>query len=209
MLTIQILVVGQLQTNCYLISDPVTHEAIVVDPADASEYISDVLSRQSITPIGMVATHGHFDHILGAFGLQVTYGIPFYIHGDDTFLVRRMQDSARHFLKRTNVDPAPTITSHIEDGEVLKVGKESVRVLHVPGHTPGSVALVVASSSAMLVGDAVFADGSVGRTDASYGDPSALQRSIVRIVGEPTVATLYPGHGGPLSVGRAKVMFGV
>lgn len=209
MLTIQTLIVGQLQTNCYIISDPLTHKALIVDPADASEYISDVLEIASLVPIGIVATHGHFDHILGAFGLQVTYGIPFHIHGDDVFLVRRMQDSARHFLKRTNIDPAPTITGQLRDGQVLKVGKESVRVLHVPGHTPGSVAIDVAPSSSILVGDAFFADGGVGRTDASYGDPEELKRSIARIINETTVATIYPGHGESLSVDRAKVMFSV
>lgn len=209
MLTIQTLVVGSLQTNCYLISDPISHETLVIDPADASEYISDVLSRESLTPTGLVATHGHFDHILGAFGLQVTYNIPFYLHGDDTFLIDRMQSSARHFLKRKNIDPAPTVTRRLEEGDTLAVGKEKIRVLHTPGHTPGSIVILVVSASAMLVGDALFADGSVGRTDTSYGNRQTLEHSIKKIINEKRATVLYPGHGESISVDRAKVMFGV
>ncbi len=209
MLTIQSLVVGQLQTNCYLISDPVTSEVLIVDPADASEYISDVLMRQGLRPIGILATHGHFDHILGAFGLQATYSIPFYIHADDRFLVSRMESSAKHFLKRKYVDPAPKISNELHGGEELAVGHESVRILHTPGHTPGSVVVHVPATSGVLVGDALFADGSVGRTDTSYGDKSVLEISIARIVNIPDVRTLYPGHGESVTVDRAKVMFGV
>ncbi len=209
MLTIHTLVVGELQTNCYFITDAASHTTLIVDPADAPEYISDVLIREALTPIGVAATHGHFDHLLGAFGLQVTYNIPFYIHADDTFLLNRMQASGKHFLKRQNIDPAPVMTQKLTDGHALRIGKESIRILHTPGHTPGSVAFIVPSAQAALVGDALFADGSVGRTDASYASAPALRDSIERIVRCPDVRTLYPGHGNPLSVDRAAAMFGV
>jgi glyoxylase-like metal-dependent hydrolase (beta-lactamase superfamily II) len=209
MLTIQTFVVGQLQTNCYLISDSVTKEALVVDPADAPEFISDVLLRESLTPVGIIATHGHFDHILGAFGLQMTYMIPFYIHPLDTFLVERMQSSAKHFLKLKAVDPAPTKLTPLTDGQIIPVGKSSVKIIHVPGHTPGSVAVLVKEKSSLLVGDALFADGSVGRTDTSYGDRDKLTRSIAKMVEQKGITMLYPGHGDMLLTDRAKVMFGV
>lgn len=209
MLTIQTLVVGELATNCYFITDPSTHQTLVVDPADAFEYISDVLLREKLTPVGVVATHGHFDHILGAFGLQVTYGIPFYIHGDDTFLLDRMQSSGKHFLKRNNIDPAPTITKKLEEGMMLPVGIESVTVMHTPGHTPGSVVIYIPSAKAILVGDCLFADGATGRTDTTYADKNGLKKSIDRIINGTDAAILYPGHGQPLPIDRAKVMFGV
>ncbi len=209
MLKIQTLRVGELATNCYFVTDPITHETLVVDPADAPEYISDVLERESLTPIGIVATHGHFDHILGVFGLEVMYNIPFYLHPDDLFLVRRMQESARHFLKRNNIDPAPRITNNLAEGAVIEIGKESVRILHTPGHTPGSVVIHIPAASASLVGDSLFADGSVGRTDTSYGDSKGLTHAIARIVQTPGVKMLYAGHGEPLSIDRAKVMFSV
>jgi len=198
-----------LQANCYILFDHTTHQALVVDPGDAPEYISDVLSRESFIPIGIVATHGHFDHLLGAFGLQETYGVPFYIHPEDAFLVSRMQSSARYFLKRTSIDPGPRVLTPVNEGALLKIGNGSIRILHVPGHTPGSIALCVPSARAILVGDTLFADGSVGRTDTQYGNQSQLQRSIERIVKEKNMKILYPGHGEPLSMDRAKVMFGV
>ncbi len=209
MLSIQTLVVGELSTNCYFITDPSTHETLVIDPADAPEYISDVLIREKLTPIGIVATHGHFDHILGAFGLQVSYDIPFYMHGDDTFLLNRMQTSGRHFLKRNNIDPAPKITKTLEEGTMLSVGVESVKIMHTPGHTPGSVVVYVPSSKAMLVGDSLFADGTTGRTDTIYGNNDMLRRSLARIINATDALVLYPGHGEPLPTDRAKVMFGV
>jgi len=209
MLTIQVLVVGELQTNCYLVFDPKTRQTLIVDPADAPEYISDVLTRQSLTPIGILATHGHFDHIMGAFGLQVMYVIPFYIHENDMFLVDRMQSSARHFLKRNAIDPAPRKVTFLKDGETIPVRNGSVKIIHVPGHTPGSVGVAVLDASALLTGDALFSDGSVGRTDHTYSDPNALTKSITRMVGLPGITKLYPGHGEPVPIDRAKIMFGV
>lgn len=208
-LRIQVLVVGELSTNCYFLIDTASGSVLVVDPGDAPEYISDVLLKEKLNPVGVLATHGHFDHILGAFGLQVMYNIPFFIHPEDEFLVARMQESGRHFLKRKNVDPAPRITNRLHDGEKIRIGESGITVLHTPGHTPGSVAVYGQDANAVLVGDGLFADGSRGRTDTSYGDNVLLTQSIRRIVSIDDGLLLYPGHGGPIPVGRARMLFGV
>ena len=84
------LVVGQMATNCYLIIDKTQGEALIVDPGDAPEYITDKIGQLGCKPNMILATHGHFDHIMGAFALQHMYRIPFAIHKDDVFLVDRM-----------------------------------------------------------------------------------------------------------------------
>lgn len=208
-LAVRTLTVGSQAANCYLICDAESHSALVVDPADAPEYISDVLTREGLHPIGLLATHGHFDHIMAAFGLQLMYDIPFYIHPDDNFLVARMRETAVHFLHRKNIDPAPVRVTPLKDKQTIVIGERTAEILHVPGHTPGSVAVHVPDAQAILVGDCLFADGSVGSTNTSYGKALMLSASIKRILDVPSVAMLYPGHGEGMSHDRAKIIFGV
>lgn len=204
MAEIQTLVVGALSTNCYLISDRETGETLVVDPGDAPEYISDVLAKQSLTPIAILATHGHFDHVMGALGVQTAFTIPFFIHRDDLFLLSRMRETATHFLRTRYADPPPVVSGELYDGQRILVGGGAVTVLHVPGHTPGSVAFLDPDSRSIIVGDTFFADGSRGRTDTSYGNPLRLSESVRMMSEIADIALAYPGHGEAFTPIRAK-----
>lgn len=172
-MTIKTLVVGQMATNCYIADD------IIIDPGDDAEYI---ISHLSSKPRMIIATHGHFDHVMAAYALQLAYNLPFYIHEGDIFLLSRMQSSAKHFLKLPHVDPPPKPSplSHIH-------------YIHTPGHTPGSISLQFGDT--LIVGDTMFADGAVGRTDHSYSDPLALSDSIQKIRSLPKGTRILPGHG--------------
>lgn len=172
-MTIETLVVGQMATNCYIV------DGIIIDPGDDAEYI---MSHLKTKPTMIVATHGHFDHIMAAYALQLAYNIPFYIHKKDMFLLPRMQSSARHFLGINDVDPPPTPTEIQE-----------IPFIHTPGHTPGSICLPV--GDVLFVGDTIFAGGVVGRTDFSYSDPKKLNTSIKKILSFPPKTHLFPGHG--------------
>ena len=164
-------------TNCYIVG------GMIIDPGDAPEHISDVLTKLEIEPKMIVATHGHFDHIMGAYALQLMYNIPFYIHPDDVFLLSRMQSSAKHFLKLKDVDPPPVPSKF----------PENFPFIHTPGHTPGSICLKF--DGALVVGDALFADGSVGRTDHAYSRPLDLVASIKKIKSYPVGTRILSGHG--------------
>lgn len=170
------LVVGSMATNCYVIDD------MIIDPGDDAEYIMSHLTQK---PSMIVATHGHFDHIMAAYALQLAYNIPFYIHEDDIFLLGRMQSSAKHFLGLKEVDPPP-VPSKIID----------LPFIHTPGHTPGSVCFYFKKENILFSGDTIFADGGVGRTDHEYSDKAALSRSIQTIFSLPPETKLFPGHGG-------------
>ena len=164
-------------TNCYIAGD------MIIDPGDDPEHISDILTKLDVMPKMIVATHGHFDHIMGAYALQLMYDIPFYIHSDDIFLLSRMQSSAKHFLKLKDVDPPPVPT---------KI-PEHFPFIHTPGHTPGSICLQF--DSALVVGDTLFADGTIGRTDHSYSSPLQLAASIKKIRSYPAGTRILSGHG--------------
>lgn len=165
------LVVGAMATNCYIAGD------MIIDPGDDAEYIMSHLTKK---PKMIIATHGHFDHILSAYALQLAYNIPFYIHEDDIFLLSHMESSAKHFLGLKHVDPPP---------KPSKI--KGLSFIHTPGHTPGSICII--DDGALFTGDTLFADGAVGRTDFSYSDPVALQESITRIRGF-SGHKIYAGH---------------
>lgn len=165
------LVVGQMATNCYLIDD------MIIDPGDDAEYIMSHIKEK---PKMIVATHGHFDHIMAAYALQLAYNIPFYIHEDDVFLLSHMKSSAKHFLGLKEVDPPPK-PSKIKD----------LSFIHTPGHTPGSICII--ADGALFTGDTLFADGSVGRTDFSYSNSRDLQKSVARIKAL-SEHKIYAGH---------------
>jgi len=177
--------VGTMAANCYVVSDG--NEAIVIDPGDDGQYI---MGKISLPLAAIVATHGHSDHVTAAFELQTALSVPFYIHAGDIFFLDRMK------VPRT--DPPPNVEKTINDGDILPLG---LRVMHTPGHTPGSITLYHELSKIAFVGDVTFAGGSVGRTDFSYSDPLALHRSIEKIISLPKDTLLYPGHGEPLRVG--------
>lgn len=197
------LVVGQMSTNCYIVADHTLGSAIVIDPGDAPDYISDRLEGLKLKPKLLLVTHGHFDHLLAARALQLNYQIPFLVHAADIFLVERQEEAARHFLGLTSVDPPPQVTRRLRPQEILEVGTVKLKVLSTPGHTPGSVSFYFEGEKAVFVGDLIFAGGGVGRTDFSYSQPAELVKSLDKILHFPTNTYLYPGHGPAVLVEQA------
>lgn len=202
-LTVTTLPVGQMAANCYIISD-YSGDAIIVDPGDDAEHITDTIASKKLQPTSVVATHGHFDHIMAGFAVQHAYGIPFFIHASDNFLVARMRETAVHFLGISVVDPPPAPLSSLTDKDKVPLGGTHLEVIGTPGHTPGSVALYHADSQFVIVGDTVFADGAVGRTDHAYSSKADLERSIKIIMHLPANTRILPGHGRDLTVDLAK-----
>lgn len=137
---IKTLVVGQLATNCYLVFDEEAREALIVDPGDDADYIINRIRDLDLTPKVIVATHGHFDHVLAVTELKLAFKIPFYLHKKDLKILKRVQPTARYFLN-TQVDPILMPDKFLKPGIKIKIGKESIGVLETPGHTQGSISL--------------------------------------------------------------------
>lgn len=193
MLEVITLIVGQLQTNCYLVADKKTKKTLIIDPGDDADYIERIVSDKRLAPTKIIATHGHFDHILAVTELKLAYKIPFLIHKEDEFLVSQMQSSARHFLGIAT-DPPPEIDGYIKADEFITIGDNKLKVIETPGHTPGGVCLYCQKDKILFTGDLLFAQG-VGRTDFSYSNSAALQASLVKIFRLPAATTVYCGHG--------------
>src|ERR1700682_6148671 len=137
----EVVPVGLLQCNCSILGDPATHEAIVVDPGDEVEHILEILRRHDLNVRAIVSTHTHIDHVGGLAGLHRATGSPILIHQADLELYRPLDLQAQWLGL-----PAPA-TARIEDflneGDTLRWGRFAARILHTPGHTPGSISLVV------------------------------------------------------------------
>jgi len=203
MLTIETLVVGAMKTNCFIVYDDQTKEAIVIDPGDDGEYIAGFLQKLDLDAKAVLATHGHFDHNLAAFYLKVTLNCPYLISERDEFLLKNMQASAKHFL-HINPDPPPKPDAYLKNGRKISVGKSFFEVVETPGHTPGSISLYNPEEEVVFVGDLIFKNGAVGRYDFSYSNKSELVKSIDRIMVKPSETAIFSGHGEATSVGAEK-----
>lgn len=196
------LVVGALQCNCYLAGDPITREAIVIDPGDEPDAILAAVERHDLRLAAAVATHAHFDHVLAADALRRRLGIPFYLHAEDVPLLDLNQDAARMFLG-VDVDPSPEVDRTYAEGDELVAGSLRLGVIHTPGHSPGSVSLVV-PDEAVFSGDTLFY-ASVGRTDLPGGDMDQEVASIRERLFPLGDLPVYPGHGPATSLGEERV----
>ncbi|MGH2812396.1 MAG: MBL fold metallo-hydrolase [Actinomycetota bacterium] len=196
------LVVGPLECNCYLVGDPETLETVVIDPGDQPDDILAAVERHGLKLVAAVATHAHFDHVLGAEALREKLGIPFYLHLDDMPILAAMQERGIRFLGM-ELPPPPEVDSHPTDGDEISAGSVRLEVIHTPGHSPGSVSLV-APGEAVFSGDTLFA-GSVGRTDLPGGDQDQEISSIRERLFPLGDLPVFPGHGPPTSIDREKV----
>jgi hydroxyacylglutathione hydrolase len=142
----EILPVGLLQCNCSILGDPATREAIVVDPGDETARILEILRKHQLNVRAIVSTHTHIDHVGGLAGLHKATGAPVLIHEADLELYRHLDMQAQFLGMRT---PESTrIEDFVKEGDTLRWGNYAARVIHTPGHTPGSISLLVEKSAA-------------------------------------------------------------
>ena len=193
--------VGQLQTNCYLIED--SGEVGIVDPGDDGDFIMRQIMDLGAKPVWIVLTHGHFDHVLAVTELILAYNIPVFLHPKDKFLLKEAKRSAEYFLG-VEADPILADCEPLSEGTELAVGKDKLKVLEAPGHTPGGVCLYNREEKILFCGDLMFEGGGVGRTDFSYCSTEDLEKSIERMLKLPEDTVVYPGHGDKTTVKKTR-----
>src|SRR5512140_846750 len=164
---------GAFAENCYLVADPATGDAAIVDPGEETERFLARLGRETWALRAIWLTHAHVDHVAGVAAIRAATGAPIWLHPADRPLYDRAADQGRAFGLR--FDPPPPPDHAFEGGRSVSVGGLRFEVLHTPGHSPGGVCL--AGHGVAFVGDLLFA-GSVGRTDLPGGDGQALLASI-------------------------------
>ncbi len=194
------IVVGALQTNCYIFATG-NGEALVIDPADEPERIDKLIQKARLSPIMIVNSHHHFDHVGGNYYFHEKYNIPLAIGVYDADFLKRAHIEARVFLINIKKSPLPDIL--LKDSDRIRVGNDSFLVLHTPGHTPGSICLYSEKNKILFSGDTLFFE-SVGRWDLPGGNYNALMESLDRLLSLPDDTVVYPGHGPETTIGHEK-----
>jgi glyoxylase-like metal-dependent hydrolase (beta-lactamase superfamily II) len=194
-------VVGALETNCYLVYCEETLQCAVVDPGAEPERIFLEIAEAELKPVVIINTHGHVDHIGANRDMKDHFGVPLYIHAADSPMLGKIQQlELSLFLGARDSPPADHLMS---DGEEIKIGNSVLRVLHTPGHSPGSVSLL--GDGFLLSGDTLFFEG-VGRTDLPGGSQKQLEQSLrEKVMTLPDETVILPGHGPLTSVGQERV----
>ncbi|WP_022849976.1 MBL fold metallo-hydrolase [Limisalsivibrio acetivorans] len=198
---IETVILQPLSVNCYLIvSDD--KEALIVDPGGEPERVAAKIEELGVKPVGIINTHGHFDHIGGVTELKNRYGIPFSIHKDDDFLLTQSVDHAAKF-GFPRIDP-PKAERLLSDGDKIEFGGEEIEVIHTPGHTPGGVSLYIPAIKTAITGDTLFREA-VGRSDFPYAEHETLIKSVKeRLLVLPDETKVLPGHDIPSTIGHEK-----
>lgn len=194
-------VVGVFQENCWVIGSGRTREAIVIDPGDEPETILALAKEMGLNVKLIVASHAHLDHIMGARGVHDETAAPFRLHPADYELARQMPASAARFLGH-EPPPAPEPSTPLNDGDTVEVDGLQLRVIHTPGHTPGSVSFY--GDGLLFSGDTLFR-GSIGRTDLPGGDYGQIMQSIIsRLLPLPDETIVLPGHMQETRIGHER-----
>lgn len=205
--------VGAFQANCYLVAPGEGSECVIVDPGqDAVEPVEAALREHGLTPAGVLATHGHFDHIHSAATIADAHGVPVYIHPADRAQLADPLGGlgpqlAAMFAGQVRLEEPREVVELTDSADAVKIAGLAFRVDHAPGHTPGSVLFGVETDEGgqvVLAGDTLFA-GSIGRTDLPGGDMAQMRATLrdkVLTMADDTV--VLPGHGAATTIGTER-----
>ncbi len=192
--------VGPLEVNCYILAKDKASQAIIIDPGAEARKIRKVLDGHGLKPAFIVNTHGHYDHI----GADDEFGVPVYAHKEDVALLRdpRLNLSGLFSLPyRVKAD-----IKILKEGSILELDDFQLRVVHIPGHSPGGIALIMQKPAEKIAftGDSLFRLN-IGRSDLEGGNEDLLIRGIKeKLLTLPDDTVIYPGHGHPSTIGEEK-----
>ena len=198
---IKSMTLGMVATNCYLIINKETKEALLIDPADNALRISNVIEENVCTLKAILLTHGHFDHIMALNELKKRYNVPVYAHEEEEDVLKQSSLNMSGMIGQIYTTQADI---YVKDGEHLKLAGLDIIVLHTPGHTKGGVCYYLPEEKVLMSGDTLF-HCSIGRTDFPTGSMPQLVRSVKeQLFVLPDDVQVYPGHDSVTSIGYEK-----
>jgi len=205
MITIKIFVFNSFQTNTYLLYDETLH-AVIIDAAcyqeEEKREISKFIESEKITPVKLLNTHLHIDHVLGNAFITAKYGIEPEVHPGGLMLLKTAPEFASVFGIKFNNQSLPT--HFIRQGDVVSFGHSQLEIVDTPGHADGSICFINHPQKFAIVGDVLF-NGSIGRTDFPTGNYETLIQSIeTKLLTLPDDYRIYPGHGPATTIGNEK-----
>lgn len=205
---IDCVVVGPIQCNCYIVSESVSGDAYVIDPGAESRELLSYLQKKKFDLKSVLITHAHIDHVGGIEAFHTHFPVPVYYHAGDKYLYENLLMQAQLFGAVPSQLQAvqPTVgEATLEHERVFAFTGGEVRVIHTPGHTPGSVCFHAKGEESMVfTGDTLF-DGSIGRTDLWGGDYDQIIASIKeRLLVMDDSVHVFPGHGEPTTIGKER-----
>jgi hydroxyacylglutathione hydrolase len=198
------LILGAYETNCYVLrSSEEAKDCLVVDPGLDADPLIDFLADRELSPVAIVLTHGHIDHIAGLAVLRKRFpDAKVYIHKLDAGMLAEPYTNLSAMSGGSFTTEPEDVT--LEEPDVIDLAGIKLQVLHTPGHTPGGICLYSAQDGVVLVGDTLFA-GSIGRTDFPGGSMSQLLKGVKeKLFTLPGGTKAYPGHGPATTIASEK-----
>ncbi len=199
MLNVRTYPLGPVQANCYLISNS-ENECLVIDPGGEGEKLVKQLRALNLKPLAILLTHAHFDHIGGVDAVREAFKIPVYLHKkESSWLQDPKKNGSTKYAEIPDIIVAPA-DQLISEEKIVEIGNFTFKMLHTPGHSPGSITFLFNDDGFAIVGDTLF-EGSIGRTDLEGGDSKQLLSSIhEKLLTLDEEIIIYPGHGNPTRV---------
>ncbi|NOX87390.1 MAG: MBL fold metallo-hydrolase [Calditrichaeota bacterium] len=194
------LVVGPFEMNSYIVAEDNGDKCFLIDPGDEPDKIIAEIEINKLLPTRIINTHNHIDHTRHLSVIKEHFNIPFYIHEDDLPLLETLKEQALFF--GFEASPVPEVNGFVKDGETFQLGDLNFKILHTPGHSPGSICIY--SDGHVFVGDVLFKE-SIGRTDLYGGDYKVLMTSIrEKLLTLPDDTIVHSGHGPETTIGIEK-----
>lgn len=194
--------------NTYILWDNISKEAMIIDPGMVNDnerkIVDSFIEENGLNMRYLVNTHMHIDHSFGISYMIQKYGLKLACNIADQFLAERLMEQARMFGLPMSISELE-INMEFNDGDKLSIGGEILNVMHVPGHSPGSIVIYAPESSFLISGDVLF-DSSIGRTDLPGGNYKQLVDAIrEKLMTLPDDTIVYPGHGLETTIGKEKI----
>lgn len=195
--------------NTYVVYDPESKECAIIDPGmmgiEEQNAMKNFIAREGLKPVHLINTHLHIDHAVGDKFIKDTYSVKLKAHKLDEPLLKRIDLQAAQFGIGEKVHTT-AIDEFLNEGDEILIGSGSLEVIHVPGHSPGSIVLYDKADGVLFAGDVLF-ERSIGRTDLPGGNHSQLIRGIKeKLLTLPDDTVVYSGHGNPTTIGNERAL---